>query len=554
MRSTFAIAAVIVGIGVAGLAIRSNLQTPAGGVSVRQAAYLKASNAEAGDHFGCGGVLQGHTGQGIAMSADGMTLAVGAPHEGSAAPGINGSQSDNSLFDAGAVYVFTRQADAWVQQAYVKPSNPQTGAEFGHYVALSADGHTLAVSAHWEASGATGVNGNQKDESIPQAGAVYVFTRRGDQWAQQAYIKASNTGEAGTADTFGEGDQFGFSIAVSGDGNTLAVGALTEDSASSTNQADNSAQSAGAVYVFTRANNAWAQQAYLKPSNIDPGDMFGYSVSLAADGSTLAVGSFDEDGSGRGVNPAPDNRRGGSGAAYIFVREGGAWSQQAYLKASNGETQDSFGVQVAISDDGATLLVGTLDEDCKATGVNAAGCDDDWEDDLSMGAAYVFVRTGTTWSQQAFLKPSNTGVNDWFGSRLALSGDGNTLAIGAALEDSAARGIDGPQNDESAGEAGVVYLFSRAGGTWTQRAYIKGANTEAFDEFGSSLALDRNGGTLAVSARGEDGAARGTERREDVPAGSVNGNEADNSAAEAGAAYVFEIPSYGASGSSRTDR
>jgi hypothetical protein len=181
----------------------------------------------------------------------------------------------------------------------------------------------------------------------------------------------------------------------------------------------------------------------------------------------LAVGSFDEDGSARGVNGPHDNRNGGSGAAYVFTRTGGSWSQQAYIKASNGEPQDSFGVHVALNDDGTTLLVGSLDEDCKATGVNAGSCDADWRDDLSMGAAYVFVRAGTTWSQQAFLKASNTGPNDWFGSRVALSGNGNLAVVGASLEDVAARGVNGGQNDRSAPEAGAVYVFARTGTTWT---------------------------------------------------------------------------------------
>ena len=529
-------AAIVVSLALAGAALRPHAQAPSSNAQVSQVAYLKASNTDASDHFGCGGVLQGHTGQGVALSADGTTLAVGAPHEASPAAGINGNQADNSLFDAGAVYVFLRNGtapDRWTQQAYVKPSNPQTGAGFGHHVALSADGNTMAVSAFWEASNAKGINGNEKDESIPQAGAVYVFVRRGTAWTQQAYIKASNTGEAGTADTFSEGDQFGFSLALAGDGNTLAVGAITEDSRAAGingDQADNAAASAGAVYVFARAGSAWSQQAYVKPANPDAGDFFGYAVSLSADGNTMAVGSFDEDGTGRGINPPADNKTGGAGAAYVFTRTGGAWSQQAYIKPSNGETQDSFGVDVALSADGATLLVGTLDEDCKATGVNAPGCDSDWRDDLSMGAAYVFARSTAGWTQQAFLKPSNTGPNDWFGSRLALSGDGNTAAIGASLEDSAAKGINGRQNDESAGEAGVVYLFRRTGGSWRQHAYIKGSNTEAFDEFGSSVALDRAGSVLVASARGEDSAARG-----------VNGNQGDNSAAEAGAAYVFSI-------------
>jgi trimeric autotransporter adhesin len=509
-------------------------QSAPGAFQITQTAYLKASNTDASDHFGCGGVIQGHTGQGVAISADGNTMAVGAPHEAGGSAGANGNQRDNSLFDAGAVYVFTRSGTGWTQQAYLKASNPRGSAEFGHVVALSADGNTLAVSAYWEPSNAKGINGDQKDESIPQAGAIYVFTRRGAAWTQQAYIKASNTGEAGTADTFGEGDQFAFSLALSADGNTLAAGALTEDSAASGingNQADNSATSAGAVYVFTRTGTAWSQQAYVKSANIRAGDLFGISVALTADGNMLAVGAFDEDGSARGVNGTPDNRANGSGAAYVFTRAGAAWSQQAYVKASNGESQDSFGVSVALNDDGTTLLVGSLDEDCTATGPTpATACASDMKEDLSMGAAYVFVRTGTAWSQQAFLKASNTSPNDWFGSRVALSGDGNLAVVGAALEDGAARGINGRQDQKTAGEAGALYVFRRAGTAWTQAAYVKGANTEAFDEFSSSIAMDRAGTTLVASARGEDGAGRGT-----------NGNPADNTAEEAGAVYVFRV-------------
>ena len=209
----------------------------------------------------------------------------------------------------------------------------------------------------------------------------------------------------------------------------------------------------------------------------------------------------------------------------------GAWTQQAYIKASNGEPQDSFGVHVALNDDGTTLLVGSLDEDCKATGVNAPdSCGSDWKEDLSMGAAYVFVRAGTTWSQQAFLKASNTGFNDWFGSRVALSGDGNLAVVGASLEDGGAKGINGRENDDSASEAGAIYLFRRSGTAWTQAAYVKGANTEAFDEFGSSIALDRAGTTLVASARGEDGGGRG-----------AGANPADNTVEEAGAVYVFRV-------------
>src|SRR5262245_16667341 len=363
-RTRTRVALGVLSCALAGVTIRGDAQAPSSTSateSVRQVAYLKASNPDASDHFGCGGVNQGHTGQGVAISADGTTLVVGAPHESSNARGSNGNQRDNSEFDAGAAYVFLRDGDRWAQQAYLKASNPQESAEFGHSVALSADGNTLAISAHWEASKATGINGDQSDRSIPQAGAVYVFTRRGAAWTQQAYIKASNTGEAGTADSFGEGDQFGFSLAISADGNTIAVGAMTEDSGSpgiNGNQADNSAASAGAVYVFTRSGTTWSQQAYVKSANIDAGDLFGYAVALNADGNVLAVGAFDEDGSGRTINAPPDNKSTGAGAAYVFTRAGTAWSQQAYVKPSNLEAQDSFGVDVALSDDGNTLLVG----------------------------------------------------------------------------------------------------------------------------------------------------------------------------------------------------
>jgi len=395
----------------------------------------------------------------------------------------------------------------------------------------------MAVAAHWEASAATGVNGDQADNSIPSAGAVYVFTRSGGRWTQHAYLKASNTGEKSEGEVLvggGDGDQFGFSLALSADGNTIAVGAVGEDSTATGingNQADNTAVSAGAVYVFRRAGNSWSQQAYVKPMTpamFAAGDLFGFSLGLSADGNTLAVGVYDEGGSSRQVNGPVDNMRGGSGAVYVFTRTGTTWSQQAYVKVSTAEGGDSWGVSLALSDDGNTLAVGSVDEDCTATGVNPPGCDMDQKTDVSTGAVALFARNGTTWSQQAYLKASNTDTEDWFGIRLAMSGDGNTLAVAAVLEDGNAQGINGKQDDNSAVEAGAAYFFTRSGSTWAQQAYVKSSNNEAFDEFGNSAALSRDGRTLVVGARGEDSSARG-----------VNGNQADNSVDESGAAYVF---------------
>jgi hypothetical protein len=337
---------------------------------LKQTAYIKASNAHANDHFGNGGTLEGH---GLSISGDGNTMAVGAPYESSAAKGINGNQNDTSLYASGAVYIFTRVNNAWTQQAYIKASNPGQSYRFGHFVVLSQDGNTLAVSSFYEASAAKGIDGDQTDKSIPQAGAVYVFTRTGAAWSQQSYIKASNTGEKGTEKAPDEGDQFGFSIALSADGNTLAAGAISEDSAAkgiNGDQNDNSAQSSGAVYVYTRSGAKWSQQAYVKASNTDPMDLFGYAVGLSADGNTMAVSAYDEDSSAREINGVMDKMRRGSGAIYVFTRTAASWAQTAYLKASNAENGDSLGYDMAISQDGNTIVGGAGDEDCFAAGVN----------------------------------------------------------------------------------------------------------------------------------------------------------------------------------------
>lgn len=489
--------------------VRGPIVQPSSTFPVMQVGYIKASNPGERAQFG----------DAVALSGDGTTMAVGARAESSAARGVNGNQSDTSAYNAGAVYVFARAGDRWVQQAYLKASNADVNDQFGHAVALSADGNTLAVSAYFEGSRATGVNGDQADNSMAHSGAVYVFTRTGAAWSQQAYLKASNTGEVD------DGDQFGFSVALSDDGNTLAAGAITEDSADGRingNQADNTAGNAGAVYVFVRAGNRWSQQAYVKssgPGGAHANELFGYSVALSADGDTLAVGAYDEAGASNVINgpeaslgdPASllaDLRQPGTGAVFVFTRRGTTWSREAYLKASTQDPGDSLGAWVAISDDGNTVAASAPDEDSLTTGVNAVQAGHSGRigtlDDVSSGAVYVFARTGARWSQQASFKASNSGIEDWFGVRLALSGDGDALAVSAPNEDGGATGINGRQDDRSATDAGAVYLFTRTGSTWTFQSYLKGGNTEEFDEFGSGVALNRRG-TLAVGARGEDG-------------------------------------------------
>ncbi|MBN1537194.1 MAG: FG-GAP repeat protein, partial [Anaerolineales bacterium] len=142
-----------------------------------------------------------------------------------------------------------------------------------------------------------------------------------------------------------------------------------------------------------------------------------------------------------------------SGAAYVFVRSNGDWSQQAYLKASNTGANDTFGESVAISGD--TVVVGARNEDSSATGVDGDQTDNSAS---NAGAAYVFVRSNGDWSQQAYLKASNTEADDRFGERVSISGD--TVVVGAYFEDSSATGVNGDQTDSSASNAGAVYLFT----------------------------------------------------------------------------------------------
>jgi hypothetical protein len=112
---------------------------------------------------------------------------------------------------------------------------------------------------------------------------------------------------------------------------------------------------------------------------------------------------------------------------------------------------------------------------------------------------------------------------------LNISGDGNTLAVGAQLENGGSRGLNGNQADLSAEDSGALYLFTRTGSTWTQKAYIKSSNADAYDEFGSAMALSKDGKVLAIGARSEGSAAKG-----------AGGDMKDNSAAGAGAVYIFE--------------
>lgn len=471
-------------------------------------------------------------GTSVALSADGTTLAVGGPGDDSSATGVGGDQSNDAAFGSGAVYVFTRSATGWTQQAYLKASNTGELDLFGTSLAISADGRTIAVGAHKEDSASIGVNGNQQNDNATDSGAVYVFVRGETDWAQQAYIKSSHTQS---------GDLFGSSLALSADGLTLAVSATDEDSAATGmngNQNDDSAAEAGAVYVFGRNGTQWTQQAYVKASNAQAGDRFGTALSLSAAGDTLAVSAPREDGASRGVGGDQTNNNGvDAGAVYTFARTGGQWAQQAYIKASNTETGqpgfgDEFGSSLALSGNGLVLAVGAPDERSNATGVNGNQNDNSV---FGAGAVYVFTQAQGQWSQESYVKASNTQqtpdfflLQDFFGTSVALSADGSTLAVGARGEDSRAVGVGGDQNNNNSSGSGAAYVFKRDESGWSQRSYVKASNTSFNHLFGSALALNANGSTLAVSAPMESSNATG-----------IGGDQTNAAGEQAGAVYLY---------------
>jgi hypothetical protein len=454
--------------------------------------YFKASNAEAEDWFGR-----------VALSGDGKTMAIGAVLEDGGAAGIDGDESDNSSMWAGAVYVFVESDGIWTQQAYLKASNPDAQDRFGSHLAITADGNTLAVGAVFEDS-----DGDPIENNMPDSGAVYVFRRNGSEWSEEAYIKQRRPVETGA--------QFS-TVALDADGNRLAVGAPRSGLVDG-----NITTGIGVAYIFDREESGeWFEVTEITSDRLRSGDFFGSSLSLTDDGETLAVGAPGDDSTGLELdNDAPN-----AGAVYVFRFDGERWVEQSYLKASNAEADDGFGANVAFSGDGSRLAVASR-EDSSATGVDGDQQDNDAP---GSGAVYVFVPDQQGWSQEAYIKASNTGELDVF-QPIALNRDGTVLVVGAAQEDSAATGVDGDADNDDLMDSGAAYVYERRGGQWIFRHYLKAPNTGEGDLFGVSVSLSDDGDRLAVGATYEDGPATG-----------IGGDQGDNPGelGRFGAAYLY---------------
>jgi len=353
----------------------------------------------------------------------------------------------------GAAYVYERSGDYFVQTARLQADDKANLDFFGTAVAVS--GTTVVV-------GASG-----KDLS---RGAVYVFSKTAGTWSQSAKLLAGDRGI---------GDGFGGAVAIAG--SVLVVGASGDDTSLTFDH--------GAAYVFTQSAGTWSQTIKLLASDRVGGDNFGVAVGIS--GNTIAVGAHQEDNSTLNTSNALNN----AGSVYIFDRPTTTWSQTTKLTPSDRAADDNFGRSVSLA--GNTLVVGAPNRDEASVS--------------NVGAAYVFDRSGSTWSQTTKLLASDPAANDNFGRSVGLGG--TMIGVGAPNRDYIAEG-------DTATNAGATYVFEK-GSSWSQSARLVATDAADDDVFG--IAVGVSNGVLAIGANGRDGT--------DAQNGFV---------ASAGAAYVFE--------------
>ncbi len=429
------------------------------------------------------------------LSGDGRTLVVGDPNDNLHASGINTPPDDGSEADAsGAVFVYVKEQGAWQLEAYIKASDPIPGDHFGAGVALSRDGDVLVVSAPDKPSDPTPQGAEGTGEPLRGAGAVYVYRREGAVWTQEQIIRSMRPAQYSVPRL---SERFGTALALSGTGQVLCV------------------QDWGGVLIYRHGDSGWEIFGSVGGGQYKPGDIWlNGNLALSDDGYTVAVGmseGYSMFGEYGGVLVDRYVFNGTDADSY--------WTGPIRLGASNLDFNDMFGSAVSLSRDGNILAVGAAGEDSASVGNGGDETDDSAE---SSGAVYLFERQGEEWHQIGYLKAANADAGDWFGYRVALSGDGQTLAVTALWESSLAQGINGDATDNSAEmPAGAAYLFVREGDAWRQQAYVKAPNTQGgyhYDlqpecqatgclfnsHFGQSLSISDSGTTLVIGAPYED--------------------------------------------------
>jgi hypothetical protein len=328
---------------------------------------------------------------------------------------------------------------------------------------------------------------------------VYVFRREGTVWTQEQIIRSMRPTQYSVINL---SERFGTALALSGNGQVFCV------------------QDWDRVLVYKHGNQGWEIFGGLGEGQDIPGDIWlNGNLALSDDGFTLVIGAayahFAE-------NPVDPIYSPGGVLIYHSVSDGtdySNWSEPTRIEAPNPDSYDMFGSTVSLSHDGTILAVGAAGEDSASL---ESGSDETDNSAESSGAVYLFERHGDQWHPMVFLKAENVDAGDWFGYRVALSGDGQTLAVTALWESSLARGINGDSTDNSAEmPAGAAYLFVRKDGAWLQQAYVKAPNTQGgyhYDllpqcqatgclfnsHFGQSLSISDSGTILIVGAPYED--------------------------------------------------
>lgn len=387
-------------------------------------------------------------GTSVAMSADGLRVVVGAVNDDDA--------TGSSTFDNGAAYVFVRSGSTWMQEQKLLAPDKAGLDYFGCAVAIADDGSRVVVGAQYE-DDPTGTTTSDN-------GAAYVFARSGAVWTYEQKLLAPDKLDNA---------QFGFSVGMSGDGSRVVVGAIYQDDATGTSTTDN-----GAAYVFLRAGAVWSMEQKLLAGDKASLDQFGASVAMSSDGLRVAVGSSNDADSTGGFTAS-------NGSVYVFSRALTVWTQEGKLLATDKATGDTLGASVAISSDGSRIVAGARSED-DATG--SATTDN--------GAAYVFVRSGTAWSQEQKLLAPDKASSDELGSTVAISADGTRVIVGARLDDESLA--------TSTTDSGAAYVFVRTASTWSETQKLFALDRENSGLFGRSVALSGDGVRAVVGAPGED--------------------------------------------------
>jgi hypothetical protein len=361
---------------------------------------------------GTGAVGGANQGTSVALSGDGNTAIVGG-------------YQDNG--QAGAAWVWTRSAGVWIQQSTKLFGSGAVGsARQGFSVALSAGGNTAIIGGNAD-------NGN--------AGAAWVWTRSAGVWAQQG-TKLVGSGAAGNA-------QQGYSVSLSADGNTAIVGGYQDNSG------------VGAAWIWTRSGGVWAQQATKLAGSGGVGSSNqGYSVSLSSDGNTAIVGGYFDNG--------------GAGAAWVWTRSGGVWTQQSNKLVGSGAVGNARqGYSVSLSSDGNTAVIGG------------------YSDNGNTGAVWVWTRSAGVWTQQSTkLVGSGAVGNAQQGYSVSLSGDGNKAIVGGNVDNT---------------PAGATWVWTRSGEVWTQQSTkLVGSGAVGNTNQGVSVSLSDDGNTAIVGGPGDN--------------------------------------------------